>query len=47
MREGVRGTQARRPSRYNDEELLLNVGWEHEGRKENGRYRGKPGKPGE
>ena len=39
LREGVRGTQATRPSRYNDEEVLLSVGWEHGGKEEGGRYR--------
>ena len=37
LREGVRGTQTTRPFRYNDEEVLRNVGWEHEERKRGGR----------
>ena len=48
LREGARGTQATRPSRYNDEEALrrrrLGACGEEEGRQIE---RGKPGKPGE
>ena len=48
VREGVRGTQATRPSRYNDEEALrrrqLGACGKEEGRQIE---RGKPGKPGE
>jgi len=48
LREGARGTQAMRPSRYNDEEALqrrrLGACGKEEGRQIE---RGKPGKPGE